>query len=315
MPERMQLATASLVANAALSLQEPLTPADLPGAAMWVTQRLSVHKTREYFAPDGQFYEYNGQLVLAVTYTLRRLFLDHLEVPYIWAHKRDYISHFDNNQPERKRLELLSLSDLWRIYALGQKYRSLVNRRNALSAMYERLQINDRYFEEEILPNIEGVEVVADATEWLSMMYKGKKPEEAFRFHDDDEEVTTEVKKHKTPSRVSVYEVTKRSVVAKLAEVRLIHIVMISPNANVIQPTAIWHQIARDCHELCRTETYPVYRQSGIKSSRMCRAICRPRSGQSPPGRRATSPGSFDSCHRTRQGSLAQKSCPANLQG
>lgn len=49
---------------------------------------------------------------------------------------------------------------------------------------------------------------------------KGKTPTE-IRFHDDDiEDQVPVLKKHQRPSRASAYEVAKKSIVAKLAEVR-----------------------------------------------------------------------------------------------
>ncbi|KAE9382400.1 hypothetical protein BT96DRAFT_785886, partial [Gymnopus androsaceus JB14] len=65
-----------------------------------------------------------GELVMAVTFALQSMFVDEYEVPYIWMHRHDYISHFDINDTHSPRQELLSLPDLWRIYALGKKYRS-----------------------------------------------------------------------------------------------------------------------------------------------------------------------------------------------
>lgn len=217
-PERMQLATSSLSQSSSLSLHTQLTESDLNGAAMWVTQRFSPRKNREFFSPEGQHQHLKGALVMAVTFALRYLFVEEFEVPYIWTHKRDYICHFDVTDI-RTRFELLSLNELWRIYALGQKYRSLLERRKALQAAYERLQVKDEYYEEEIQPQTDSVEVVTDATEWLTMKYKDKKQQDAaeFRFHDDEE--VDVAKKHKMPSRISAYEVTKKSIVSKLAQV------------------------------------------------------------------------------------------------
>lgn len=184
---------------------------------MWVTQRLSARKNRDFFSPDGQHQHLKGALVMAVTFTLRYLFVEEFEVPYIWTHKRDYICHFDVNDI-RTRSELLNQNELWRIYALGQKYRSLVERRRALTASYERLKVTDEYYEEEIQPKIDSVEVVADTTEWLAMTYKDKKQDDAdFHFHDDDEPEIS--KRRKMPSRISAYEVTKKSIASKLAQV------------------------------------------------------------------------------------------------
>lgn len=217
-PERMQLATSSLSQSSTLSLHKQLTEADLNGAAMWVTQRISSRKTREFFKPEGQFQHLQGALVMAVTFALRYMFVQEFEVPYIWTHKRDYISHFDVNDI-RNRFELLNLSELWRIYALGQKYRSLVERRRALTASYARLEVTDEYYEAELLPTVDSVEVVADVTEWLAMKYKDKK-QNNFEFHfHDDEDVPEVEKKRKMPSRISAYEVNKKSIVNKLAEV------------------------------------------------------------------------------------------------
>ncbi|PFH54298.1 hypothetical protein AMATHDRAFT_135887 [Amanita thiersii Skay4041] len=215
-PERMQLATSSLSPSSTLSLHTQLTEDDLNGSAMWVTQRISSKKNRDFFTPDGLYQHLKGALVMAVTYVLRYLFVEEFEVPYIWTHKRDYICHFDVTDI-RTRIELLSLNDLWRIYSLGLKYRSLLERRRALNSSYERSKAKDPYFEDEVLPQIDGVEMVADATEWLSLKYKDKKQDDIeLRFHDDESIGPT--KKRKMPSRISAYEIAKKSVVSKLAQ-------------------------------------------------------------------------------------------------
>ena len=139
-------------------------------------------------------------------------------MPYIWTHKRDYISYF-NPEDLKTRVELLSLEDLWRVYAVGQKYRSLVERRNALDALYGRLGASDEYYEGDIRKKVETVEMVADATEWLGLKYRdNKKQQTEFHFHDDEEQ--PEVQKRKMPSRTSAYEIAKKSVVTKLAQMR-----------------------------------------------------------------------------------------------
>jgi transcription elongation factor SPT6 len=216
-PERMQLAVSSLMESSNLSLHVQLTQEDIGGAAMWVTQRISDQKNTDFFTPVGQYQHLKGSLVMAVTFTLQELFLDEYEVPYIWAHKQDRLRHFDVDDI-RSNEELLNLKELWRINTLGKKYRSLLERIRALNALYDRLQVKDEYYEEDIHAQIDSVEVVADATEWLSMKYKDKKQDSSvdFRFHDDDE--ATDNKKRKTPSRISAYEIVKKSVVSKLAE-------------------------------------------------------------------------------------------------
>ncbi|KAJ4487881.1 transcription elongation factor SPT6 [Lentinula aciculospora] len=217
-PERMQLSTSSLSDAASISLHQTITAEDLnKDGARWVTLRLSSAKQTQFFSATGAYQHLQGELVMAVTFALRAMFVDEYEVPFIWTHRRDYISHFDVNDTRSPRLELLSLPELWRIYALGQKYRSLVERRNALSASYNRIGVTDTYYTDEIFPAVDSVELVADTSEWLLMKYKDKKSDAAgFRFHDDDEAEVE--RKHKMPSRVSAYELAKKSIVSRLAD-------------------------------------------------------------------------------------------------
>ncbi|KAI0647073.1 transcription elongation factor Spt6 [Trametes meyenii] len=215
-PERMQLATSSLSPSATLSLHRSLTEEDLDDAASWVITRLSSRKERDFFRGDGQYHHLLSDLVQAITCALRYLFVSEFEVPYVWTHKRDYISFFDPNNP-RAPVELLSLDDLWRLYAVGQKYRSLLERRGALDALYTRLGVHDDYFENEVRKKVETAEMASDATEWLIMKYREEKKNRFdIHFHDDEEQA--QVRKPKMPSRVSAYELAKKTIVSKLAE-------------------------------------------------------------------------------------------------
>jgi transcription elongation factor SPT6 len=217
-PERMQLASSSLSQSSNLALNRRLPVNDLDEAAEWVVKHLSPLKERDYFRPDGRHHHLLSDLIQAVTQTLKFLFMEFHEVPYIWTHRRDYISYF-NPRDMRTRVSLLSLDELWRIQSLGQKYCSLLERRGAMESLYHRLEASDPYYETEIRHRLSSVEVVIDTTEWLGMKYKEKKKDNfELTFHDDDERV--DLPKRKLPSRVTDYEVLKRSVVSKLAEVR-----------------------------------------------------------------------------------------------
>jgi transcription elongation factor SPT6 len=266
-PERMQLAVSSLMESSNLSLHVQLTQEDIGGAAMWVTQRISDQKNTDFFTPVGQYQHLKGSLVMAVTFTLQELFLDEYEVPYIWAHKQDRLRHFDVDDI-RSNEELLNLKELWRINTLGKKYRSLLERIRALNALYDRLQVKDEYYEEDIHAQIDSVEVVADATEWLSMKYKDKKQDSSvdFRFHDDDE--ATDNKKRKTPSRISAYEIVKKSVVSKLAEVR--HILDLLPVVADDMLLEIWYCTASSGSQFPGRLSCPFCQRSGPQSYCVC---------------------------------------------
>lgn len=221
----MQLATSTLAESSTLSMQKQLTEESLEDAAPWIVQRLS-SKEDDFFRSNGKHFHLLEPLVGAIQFVLQYLFVHEFEVPYIWAHKRDFITYFSESQDMRSRVDLLSQEDLWRIAALGQKYRSLLERRKALESLYTRLGASDEYFEGEVRRKVDSVEVVADATEWLTMKYKdSSKAKDHFElhFHDDDDD-QVDVKKRKLPSRISAYEIAKQTVVSKLAQVRDIYV-------------------------------------------------------------------------------------------
>ncbi|KAI6020819.1 hypothetical protein PISMIDRAFT_102829, partial [Pisolithus microcarpus 441] len=108
-----------------------LTKPDIDDAAAWDTSHLSARKTRDYF--NNRLYcSYCNALDLAVSYALHFLFIQEFKVAYIWMHKH-YQAH---TLSVFSSFQNLSLTELWRIHVLGQKYHSLVERHNALLAAY-----------------------------------------------------------------------------------------------------------------------------------------------------------------------------------
>ena len=212
-PERMQTTTSTLTGYATMAFPEPLSQDECVDAASWITPKLGGAKEQNFFKPDGRYHYLLGQLVEAVTRAIEYLFVQFLEVPYIYAHRRDYISYFNPQDTRFPRVELLNQNDLWHIYNLGQKFRSLLARRKALQNIYNRLGVQDEYYEEHLKPNMDSLDAVTDITQWLGLKYRSnKKP---IHFEDDE----GEAKKHKLPSRTSEYEMAKKSIVATLAEV------------------------------------------------------------------------------------------------
>ncbi|KAI6020829.1 hypothetical protein PISMIDRAFT_652302, partial [Pisolithus microcarpus 441] len=119
-----------------LSFHQNLTELGVnKGAIARIPPHLSNRKTTDFISRNESYCQYRDALVLAVSCDLHFLFIEDSEVPCIWTHKHDYISHF-NPQEVHTRINLISLPELWRIHVLGQKYRSLVERRNALFMAY-----------------------------------------------------------------------------------------------------------------------------------------------------------------------------------
>lgn len=218
-PERMQLETSTISDSMALSqFTEALDEEAVGAAAEWITPRISPQKAEEYQNATGS----KDDLVAAVAEAVRFLFINHFEVPYIWAYKRDFISHMPGEGRYSRRPEYVTQEDLWRIYSLGRKYMSLIKRREKLGEMYKRLEVEDEYFTEHIQNSLDNVDTIADTTRWLAMRYGDKKKDVGFgiSFHDDEED--PEAKKMKKPSRTSAYDVHHNSVVSKLAAVSFI---------------------------------------------------------------------------------------------
>ncbi|KZT42027.1 transcription elongation factor Spt6 [Sistotremastrum suecicum HHB10207 ss-3] len=214
-PERMQLIGSTLSTSVTPAVDTSFSAENLDDAAHWVTLRLSERHEKDYFRPDGQFHQLLPQLIAAVRHAIEFLLIEHYEVPYIYVHKRDYISHFDPQNPGF-RVEFLDRDDLWRIYSLSQKYQAFYQRLNSLHAVYARLQVSDQYFEDKLRPELDSVEAIADTTEWLGMKYKSKKKDNFdLEFYDD---VEAEPRKRKLPSRISGYEVIKKTIISKLAD-------------------------------------------------------------------------------------------------
>lgn len=241
-PERMQLIGSTLSSSVTPAVDSSFSSDDLDDAAHWVTLRLSDRHEKDYFRPDGAFHQLLPQLIAAVRHAIEFLLIEHYEVPYIYVHKRDYISHFDAQNPGI-RAEFLDRDDLWRIYSLSQKYQAFTQRLKSLQAVYTRLQVSDQYFEDKLRPELNDVEAIADTTEWLGMKYKSKKKDNFdLEFYDD---VESEARKRKLPSRISGYEVIKKTIVSKLATVRLDSARQVNETYPIY--AGLWFKTARSC--------------------------------------------------------------------
>jgi len=216
-PERMQLTTSSLSPHATLGSipSERFPDEEISPAAEWVATRLSSRVRDEYFLSSGKHYDLLPSLIMAVSTVLQYILQEYLEVPYIWAHRRDHISVFE---PPKERVTLLDRDDLWRVQALASKYRALHARQKILEATYEKMHIDDRYYEVDLRPSINSVEVVSDVMEWLALKHK-KAYRDAMELDDAGES-----QRQKKPTRVTQYDVAKESVLSELANVGLLAI-------------------------------------------------------------------------------------------
>ncbi|EJU05190.1 hypothetical protein DACRYDRAFT_19769 [Dacryopinax primogenitus] len=224
-PERMLLSASSLWSGATFVPFPLFNPAELSAASHWVSLRLGERVRDAFFRPDGRHHALLQHLIMAVRTTLEYILRQRWEVPYIWHHKRDYISHFDS-AGTRQRTDLLTLDELWRIQALGYKYRALVERRVQLQRTFDSVQLQDAYFSGHIWDGLDDVEMVSDAMEWVGLKYAKKIREVQELAELSVDGATQEVDggspqkpgKMKRPTRQSAYEVARASTVSGLAD-------------------------------------------------------------------------------------------------
>lgn len=222
-PERLQLASSGLPW---LGMTDDGTPAPyiswdkLLDATIWMASRVSPRCTEQFMlsTDDGSPPPFNAEYLEALKTVIQLMNIEFLEVPYIWAHRPDALVAQDNSGDTPQDVFLIEMADLWNIAALSIKYRALANRQAELRATFESLEVEDEYFET-LFSNLESVEEIADANEWLAMKYASKLREvKGMARESDADDAPVRLKRATRDSR---YETAKGSLVSKLAEVRL----------------------------------------------------------------------------------------------
>jgi transcription elongation factor SPT6 len=184
-PERHQYSNSTLSSNP-LKLDQSPYP-ELDAASAWVAPRVS-DRTRYMFWDDNVAvggrdqpprYDLKTEYIAAVKEALRCLFLENLEVPLLWHHRRDFFIELTPNL--RNYATFLTEEELWTCYDLGVKYKAIHERRTDLQATYEKMRdidptFVDRFFEDHVLAVPDGtaelsVEAVGEALAWLEMRY------------------------------------------------------------------------------------------------------------------------------------------------
>lgn len=218
LPERVQLSTSTLSPTATLALHAGFSFDDyLPHpATQWVATRISARITQNYLRPSGRYHALLEPLMNAVSAALRLILVDNFEVPFISTHRLDVIGHDD--PITKTTTDILNPDDLWRIGTLGMKFRALMERKRSLTNTYERMNVHDDYFENDITDKLDSIEAVADATEWLGMKYRQAQKDATNTAVDED---GTELKRFKKPTRISAYEIARQTLTSKLADVSL----------------------------------------------------------------------------------------------
>lgn len=112
-----------------------------------------------------------------------------VEVPYVFQHRKDYLLHtnkvpnpdfrVDPDAPEYviEAKKLINQDDLWRVLELDIKFRSLIEKRNALEKMYENLRDNAGVQDdmlEDMIPQAATVEELQDLQDYTHFRYSAE---------------------------------------------------------------------------------------------------------------------------------------------
>ncbi|KAI1270602.1 transcription elongation factor SPT6 [Xylariaceae sp. FL1019] len=122
----------------------------------------------------------------AVGKVLEYFCFEGLEVPYVFQHRKDYLIHArkirnpdHHDDPEAPEYivnaeKLLTQDDLWRILELDIKFRSLIDKRNALEKTYDNLRLG-RDVDDEMIPKLiaqaENMEELQDIQDYINFQY------------------------------------------------------------------------------------------------------------------------------------------------
>lgn len=154
-----------------------LTGEQFKEEARWITNQLWPKK--------GLPQELHTPFSKAIGKVLEFFIVDEVEVPYVFQHRKDYLLHTtktrnstredpDGSEYTINAQKLLNQDDLWRILELDIKFRSFVEKRNALERtlenLKEKMEIIDAMVEE-MIPDATTMEELQDLQDYLHFQY------------------------------------------------------------------------------------------------------------------------------------------------
>ncbi|WWC60952.1 transcription elongation factor SPT6 [Kwoniella dejecticola CBS 10117] len=191
-PERHQLVNSTLSDNPVFASDTLYPPPDL--AAGWAHTKIStrtqylfcgMHEEGSYPVPtidNPAPYPAYRRLELAIEFrkavssALNMMFVQHLEVPYLWHYKRDAFSKLENQGSSS--IQFLERDELWSLYNLGIRFKAIFERNQHTQQSWDKIKsrrpdVQDEYLTTKLLPSIcmMSIESAAEGSEWLSYHY------------------------------------------------------------------------------------------------------------------------------------------------
>ncbi|KAJ4395404.1 Transcription elongation factor spt6 [Neurospora sp. IMI 360204] len=131
--------------------------------------------------------ELHGPFNKAVGKVLEFFVIDGVEVPYVFQHRRDYLIHAKKMRNPNRRDDpdapeytvdaekLLTQDDLWKVLDLDIRFRSFLEKRNALEQTYGKLKETTRDdILEEMIRQAQSIEELQDLQDYLNFQYSAE---------------------------------------------------------------------------------------------------------------------------------------------
>jgi transcription elongation factor SPT6 len=145
-----------------------------------------------------------GPFNKAIGKVLEFFIIDGVEVPYVFQHRRDYLihakkirNHDSRDHPDGPEVtvdaeKLLTQDDLWRILELDIKFRSLIEKRNALEKSYDNLKeagVDKDDVLEDMIREAQTLEELQDLQDYLNFQYSAQLKDIAAMGHGASREM------------------------------------------------------------------------------------------------------------------------------
>ncbi|KAL2758659.1 hypothetical protein ACRALDRAFT_2040790 [Sodiomyces alcalophilus JCM 7366] len=130
--------------------------------------------------------ELHGPFIKAIGKVLEFFVVDDVEVPFVFQHRKDYLIHTKQEPNEAHKHDpdapeyiisgdkLLTQDDLWRILELDIKFRSLMEKRNALEKSFDNLRLEmgvEDAILAEMIPQAANMEELQDLQDYMHFQY------------------------------------------------------------------------------------------------------------------------------------------------
>lgn len=170
-----------------------LTPQELAHEKRWVQQILGAEKV-DFLTEHDLLQPFNQ----AVSDVLGFICEECLEVPFIWTHRRDFITHVEKGADNQFVIrDLLTEDDLWRVVTLDIEYHSFAAKKRFVVELLKRVGKLDEYKSD--LDAVTKPQELTDFQEYVLFRFLDSLKAEGHELEDIDEEAP----KRRLKSRVN----------------------------------------------------------------------------------------------------------------